>query len=241
MVSRAGPQIKVSNLSSWTLAEWVTFAALIVTALGVILTGATLIIVLLGELRYRRQYHAVDWEIDHIGAFTGANGVEGDRFRLVHIGSVSATSVSLLMTEALPATSEHHRPISYMMPGQSQEFVAQVVDLDKAWVLLSWTPVNDRRLIEYEWLPLKPDGKLADHRLDQMGISKRARRELVKSLGGKPAPVGPDGVLFERINAKTPEKRRVQIDRASQHGFKWLKDQAQAREKETSVDGTPAS
>lgn len=227
-------------MSSWTLAEWVSFAALIATGLGVILTGITLVIVLLGELRYRRKYHAVDWEIDHIGPVTGANGVEADRFRLVHLGSESATRISLLMTEALPATSEHHRDISYMIPGQSQEFVARVVDIDKAWVLLSWTPVNDRRLVEYEWLPLDPNGQLADRKLDQMAIPKRAYRELVKSLGEKPAPVGPDGVSFERINAKTPEKRRIQIDRVCEHGLKWLKEQRQAQEMTASTDGTTA-
>ena len=211
-----------------TLTDWLTLATLIATA-------ATLIFVLMGEMRYRRQYRRVDFHIDHVGEGRDSNGAGFEVFDLTNCGTETATQISMTVVGGKPASTADLRPIRVLGPGETKRFlVVPIDDLKDCWVLFSFYAASERRYSYFMWEPLIEDGPLFDVQCADMNACTdtiRARIALRwRRMMGTVEVVGPHAAPDTRVRVHRGDRTATALTIAGQKRTEWFERWRQLKE-----------
>nr|WP_141215952.1 MULTISPECIES: hypothetical protein [unclassified Rhodococcus (in: high G+C Gram-positive bacteria)] len=201
-------------METWTL---------ILTAATLAVTTITVVFVVVAEIRDRRRYYRVDFEVDHVGQ---VNDGAYELFELTNCGTETATRISTFVTGGLPGTAHDLRPIVVLAPGQSKRFVLDMKDaLEDSWALFSYHSVSDRRYAHYVWQPLINHGTMADTWLanrdrtawQRFGDWLRYRFRVVET-------VGPGQATGSSVRTARGEKTLAGHKTATEAALKWLSE-----------------
>ncbi|MBM4522503.1 hypothetical protein GS462_21730 [Rhodococcus hoagii] len=216
-----------------TTTDWLTLATLIATV-------PTLCLVVVGELRHRRQYHRVDFCIDHVGEIKDSTGREFALFELTNCGTATATRISMTPIGGKEASSDQVRPIRVLGPGETKRFLVELIDeLDECWAFLAYQSSEERRFVCYTWEPLNASSPLGDVQAADMRdrtTSLWARctlqwRRLAKTV----EPVGPNAAPGTRVRAYREEKTSADMQIAGEKLADWF-DRWKAHEAKEKLD-----
>lgn len=181
-----------------------------VSGIAQVVALGTLVIAGWRYILQRRQFPAVYFAWDVIGATTTS---EGDRYHLLefhNIGRSTALLSYLGVTGARFELAEGYRAPTTLAAGGSFQLMVSAEKLEEAWFRISWQSVDDRRQVHVEWAAVLPYGALGvRHQQEREDWYRRSRflARVIAHLRG--SVVGPGHAPHATLRRATPRKKRM--------------------------------
>lgn len=182
------------------LADWLTAT----------LSPATFALVVIAELRFRRRYRPVQWWLhyDHAENDPETDEPRWHHYKLMNLGSESATSVSVETTSGIQSSGIY---TAVVKSGENfHDMRIEAANFDQDWMLVDWVVATDRRYVCYQWFPMNPYGPLGDIQSEQYRalLTKRwFRRKWIR----RTQAVGPGaGAYWTSVRATAPHAKYMQ-------------------------------
>lgn len=178
--------------------------------IALLISAATLIVVLAQERRHRLRATPAYWTSSVSGTVTRGDHEETWRFAsLSQDGSHSVILHSVFTFNCKPHLTPEHRLKSFVFkPGDSVDLEFESDNPEIAWLLITWSSIDDRTKGAIEWVPLMTDGPLAEKQFEQRRSEpiRRWLRRVWPKESEMLRKVGPDYYPW-RIQPTTPRKR----------------------------------